>query len=341
MPLKLIPPGTRGNTVYYLRGTIDGRQIEVSTKTANAKAAREFALAFERAQRDGHIPAAREALTFARAVDLYLEWRDPAKADRLRLAKVNVVLGRKQVADIRQVDLVEAAQILAGGLAPATKNREVVRPASAVLHYAAKNGFCPALQFALFKEPRPVTRAVSTDTASQLLDATPAGPRRLFLLWSFHQGTRISDTLHVTWDDLDLPRQVARVRISKTDRWAELPLHAEVFEALAAIPEGERSGPLFPWSQKTGVYRWLRPMTRGLGLKFTPHMARHSLGTWLNESGAGLRTIMAALGHRDVKSSIRYQDADTEIVRAAGARLGRLGADTAAPAPVRIVGGRG
>jgi hypothetical protein len=50
---------------------------------------------------------------------------------------------------------------------------------------------------------------------------------------------------------------------------------------------------------------------------FTAHMARHSLGTWLNEDGAGLRTIMEALGHADVHSSIRYQSADVEIVRAA------------------------
>ena len=41
------------------------------------------------------------------------------------------------------------------------------------------------------------------------------------------------------------------------------------------------------------------------------------LGTWLNDAGAGLRTIMAALRHSDPVSSIRYQTADVEIVRAA------------------------
>ena len=50
-------------------------------------------------------------------------------------------------------------------------------------------------------------------------------------------------------------------------------------------------------------------------------MARHSLGTWLNASGAGLKTIMAALGHTDPKSSLRYQAADIETVRAATLKL--------------------
>lgn len=63
---------------------------------------------------------------------------------------------------------------------------------------------------------------------------------------------------------------------------------------------------------------------QSLGLAFTPHMARHSLGTWLNAQGAGLKTIMAALGHADPKSSMRYQTADVEIVRQAGAKVGRL-----------------
>jgi integrase len=325
MPLKLIPPGARrGNPFYLVRGSIGGREFEVSAKTANEAAARKFARDFIQAIAENRLPGPGEALSFARAIELYIDYRDPSRADRLRLAKLAIVLGRRMVADLRQVDLVEAANIIAAEKAPATKNREVMRPAAAVLHYAATNRFCQWQRIALFREARPRTRAVSLDVASMLVEAAPHGPRRLFLLWSFRQGTRISDTLRVEWAHLDLPRQSVRMKIGKTDRWTDFPLHPELFEALAAIPETERHGRLFPWHQKTGVYRWLRPMTRRLSIVFTPHMARHSLGTWLNESGAGLRTIMAALGHSDAKSSIRYQDADVEIVRAATQKLGHL-----------------
>jgi integrase len=60
------------------------------------------------------------------------------------------------------------------------------------------------------------------------------------------------------------------------------------------------------------------------GVYFTPHMGRHSVGTWLNEAGAGLKTIMQKLGHSDPKLSLRYQDADVEVVRAASAKMPRL-----------------
>ena len=44
----------------------------------------------------------------------------------------------------------------------------------------------------------------------------------------------------------------------------------------------------------------------------------------INAQGASLRTIMDRLGHADVKSSLRYQAGDIEVVREAGKRLPKL-----------------
>jgi hypothetical protein len=46
-------------------------------------------------------------------------------------------------------------------------------------------------------------------------------------------------------------------------------------------------------------------------------MARHYGGKLLNRNGEGLKTIMSALDHSDVKSSLRYQDADQDVIREA------------------------
>jgi integrase len=99
-------------------------------------------------------------------------------------------------------------------------------------------------------------------------------------------------------------------------------LHDEVMELLLAHPPGP--GYLFPWRTKSGVYKWLRPYCRQIGVPFTPHMARHSLGKWLNEDGSSLRQIMDTLQHKDPKSSIRYQSTDIEVIRQSGRRLGKL-----------------
>ena len=44
----------------------------------------------------------------------------------------------------------------------------------------------------------------------------------------------------------------------------------------------------------------------------------------MNEDREGLRTIMATLGHANVKSSMRYQAGDITVVRAAFERRPRL-----------------
>ena len=330
MPLTLLAPGARkgarkGKKYWLVRGIIDGRRVELSTKTADKAAAKQFLRDLERKIAAEGIPRPSDTVTFARAAELYREWRDPSAADCGRITRLTAVIGRKAIADLRQVDLVAAANRLYPNGAAATRNREAMRPAAAILHYAARNGLCAWLRVELFREPRPKTRAVSLDTAAALVAAAPEGPHRLILVWLFRQGTRISDTLRIRWEHIDLARQTVSLHVGKTDAWVELPLHPEVLELLAAVPQGERAGRLWPnWTQKTAVYRWLRPLARDLGIAFTPHMARHSVGTWLNEGGAGLRTIMAALGHNDPKSSIRYQTADVEIVRAAAASFAPL-----------------
>jgi len=73
------------------------------------------------------------------------------------------------------------------------------------------------------------------------------------------------------------------------------------------------------------AYDLLAAARKRSGVDFTPHMARHSVGSWLNDAGAGLKTIMATLGHADPKSSMRYQDADVETIRRAWDRVGTVG----------------
>jgi integrase len=323
MPLKLIPPGTRkGNRFYLVRGQIAGQRVEVSTATTDKAAAQRFALALELRLREDRVPEPGEELTFARAADLYAAWKSPGKPDQRRVRRLQAAIGSKPVGSIHHADLVKAANDLYANRSAATKNREALRPAAAILHYAASQGYCGWLRVALFKEPRPKTRATTQQVARVLISGLD-GKKRLLLLWLFRQGPRISDALKITGEQIDLERRTVTWHIGKQDRPDVVdPLHEEVWELLVNDPPVP--GPLFPWRTKSGVYKWLRPYCKVLGIHFTPHMARHSLGKWLNEDGASLRQIMDTLHHDDVKSSARYQSTDIEVIRQTGKRLGKL-----------------
>jgi integrase len=207
-----------------------------------------------------------------------------------------------------------------------------LRPAAAALHYAAANRWCDHWRVKLFREPAPGVRAVGHAAEAALFAAARPGEETLLLLWLFRTGMRIEDTLlRVVWPaketggertGIDLEAGIVRFRAGKTDQYRELALADDLIAALKEVPVDQRQGRLFRWKYQSNLTRQvLARLRRETGVHFTPHMARHTLGARLNEAGAGLRTIMAALGHADVKSSIRYQSADIELVRATINRL--------------------
>lgn len=337
MSISYYAPGTRkGNKFWIAIIKAGGRRVETSTKALTKTDAKRVAEQVERKLLTAQPPRAGDVVTFGEAARRYAAFKqidlDDLGAQRgrqretaTRLLKLIAALGRERLADISHATLVACANKLHGHHTAQTRNREVMCPAAAILHYAAKNNWVPWLRIDLFKQPKAKTRAVSFAVASALIEAAPAGPQQRLLVWLFCQGTRISDSLRVQWADIDLKRGTFRLHIAKTDTYVEMPLHAEVIEVLAAVPPEAQHGALFPWSDRSSVYAWLAPLSeRVLGQRVTPHQARHSVGSWLAQDGANLPTIMKKLGHLDVKSSLRYQTVDIETVRAASERLPRL-----------------
>jgi integrase len=339
LALKLVPPGERGNKFWIAYGRHNDKVVSISTGQSQRTRAEAWlrqqlkpgGALFERqvdAQRN--FAAAAAAYALARDIDLDAPQGAKERAAARDINRLIEVLGRRPVAALDEFDLHQAAKKIFPTQQAETRNRHALKPACAILRKAAKAWRMQRIEVAMFPEKAPATRAVALQIDELLLAAIPAGARgsapgsrvalrRLAVLWFLRQGTRISDTLAIDWSaiDLDPSRETFRLLVGKTQRWREFALDPDVAEALRAIPEDQRQGPLFPWRQKSGVYRWLRPLVRELGIEFTPHQGRHSLGKRLNDAGAGLRTIMETLGHADVKSSLRYQAGDIAITRLA------------------------
>jgi len=331
MPLTPLAPGRRrNNRTYVFRGSVAGRRHEIisdlppGTPAAELQAtARRLEHALWLEYRDPRLPEVK-TVSFARAVELYTAWRCPSAQDRASLRRLVGFFGEKPVDRFVPADLIAAAnQLYPKGLA-SSKNRSAIRPAAAVLHYAAHQGWCGWLRTILFKEKAPVSRALSDAEAAALIAAAEPGAPRLLALWLFRQGDRISDALRVQWPAIDLKRATLVQKIGKIDEWVEKPLHPEILALLRAVPPAAREGRLFAaFRDRRRAHSWWVALREAAGVPHaTMHMTRHTLGRQLNEQGAGLRTIMRALSHRSVSSSLRYQSADLEVVREAISRIG-------------------
>jgi len=306
MSLKLYPPGTRkGNKHYSIYGWWNGKPFERSLGTGDPVEAETRFL--EEQVRLRRQKAVGGEITYAEADAAYRAARklDPENDDAKTLDAIKRELGPRIAAEITGADLQRAARKLKPRVKEATLNREVIVPAAAVLHALAEEGKIPWQRYKRFKETKPEPKPV-TETVAKVLAANTTGYKHLLILVLFDHGWRISEALGITWDHIDLGAGTLMHHNGKENDWSRIPLHPEVLAALAVIPEAERKGPLFPWGTKSGVYKWLRPLTRKLGVRFTPHMARHSFATWLVDRGEDDHGLLATQNWRDPKSVKRY-----------------------------------
>jgi integrase len=306
-----------GSPYWYIRGTLHRRYIYASTKARDKADARRFKTALEIKITQS---AGRKcnAATFQEAAALYVEFRRPQKYDWLAIERLCAVIGGRLLADIHQYVLVDAANIIYSHCSPETKNRKALMLAAAILHYAARNDLCPYIRIEKLKERRPEPRAMRREDAARLIAAAD-GKLKLLLVFLFAQGWRISGALRLQWQDINFAEAKVRHHVFKTDEWREIPLHITTLNMLrneatqGAVPQ---IGRVFPWGGKTSLYRVLQPLCQKAGIRFTPHMARHSFATWLNADGASTKEIMEAGGWRDHKSVMRYTHVDERRVRA-------------------------
>lgn len=311
MSLKPVPPRPGKTPFWYLRGTFCGREHCVSTKARDEKTALRFKEQFElgllKQEAEGRKPG-----TFRLAAELYKGFRRPSKRDQGWIDRLVGDLGEVELSDIRQNTLVAAANRLYPRGRAETKNRQALAVAASILHYAAECDLCPYIRVRKFKEKAPEARALSREDAERLIVAAD-GQLRLLLIWLFHQGWRISDVLRVKWQDIDLHAESVRYHISKIDEWRTMPLHPRVVKELKG--QGDCVGRVFHWSDKSNLYRDLKPFSRRVGVRFTPHMARHSFATWLANDGVSAQELMEAGGWRDHKSVMRYAKLNQARVR--------------------------
>lgn len=315
--MPLIPPGKRkGNRFYILRERINDREFEVSTKTTDKKSAEKFAITFRAGVFNGHINSRRARATFADALDMYIGAYEVSRNDERYLDRLRGEIGNKLLRGNNRLvlaDIQAAARKLYPKGSAATRNRQAIAPAAAVIHFAADpgNDLCNYMPIKRFKERKPESRLPDDAAVSALLE-NATGPLALWSLFTVYQGWRVTEGLRLRWERegtapyIDLPRQQFVVYVSKAETWKRIPMHPVVFEALAA--QTNKTGTVFPWSSRWRLYEELKPLCKSLNIDVTPHMLRHWFATNLAEADATDRDIVAAGSWTSEKSVGRYTE---------------------------------
>jgi integrase len=329
MPLTLRPP-RRGKTPNFeIRGTYRGVRVEISSGTHKRSVALKRIREIEECiEQHGQYPAPEpeagpERPTFLTAAIAYMQ----ADGDRKHVAALIRHFGEKPLDEITQAAIDAAAIALAPDVSPATRNRRVYTPVSAILHQALGDA-CPVIRRPKGAKGRIKTDFMWPDDAFAVIDqAELIDPElALYLLLLLYTGIRKSEGLQIARADVRPDEFAAWLRTSKNEDPRMLRLRKDLAERIASHLDRTSGERLFRFNEgghfkhlllratmaacgldcpKRRPVPWKKPDFRLAFVGF--HTFRHTWATWMRRyGGADVQGLAETKNWRDPRSAARY-----------------------------------
>lgn len=156
---------------------------------------------------------------------------------------------------------------------------------------------------------------------------------KLLLLLAYGAGLRRSELVYLRWEDILLAEFKIHLRETKgsKERFVMLPWsvvtylqkYREMYPGEGFVFQGQYRGE--PYSEGTVTTIMRNAVEKaGLGKKATVHTLRHSFATHLLEGGTDLRMIQQLLGHKNIKTTVRYTHLTSKTIERVQSPLDRM-----------------
>jgi integrase len=286
MPLKLY----LRNGIWNYRGTIGPTErrsrIRGSCKTADKNIAARQIAEIEANYWKGHFDGAGAILTFRRAAQIY---RAAGKSGRF-LDRIEEHFRDTLVKDITAGSIRQMAIELYPNCSGASRNRQGIVPAQAVINYASESDLCSLIRVKRFKVDAKVKEPVTLEWlrafsphASQPIEA---------LAWFMYlTGARIGEAIAVRWEDVRLNACTVLIKQTKLSNERVSHLPTSLVAMLSNLPRIE-DRPVFVYQHPDDIVRaWKGAIMRAKVKRLTPHSCRHGFATGLLRRGVDVTTV--------------------------------------------------
>ena len=299
------------NGVYYVRTMVDGRRVQKSTRTGDLKVAKAIhQKILGELLLDCHgvtkrkLPTLREA--FEQAMRTHYAGQKSKVTNVTRFKALEEYLGNPNLADISS-HMVQtmAGDMLADEYAPSTVNRTISLLSTILTLNEVE------LKMPHFKEYKGRIRYLSKTDEEALWKAlevrmggdqgeTVWEPLRCLLVVLMDTGIRLGEALRMQPEDIVVDRADLHVWISKGDLSRTLPLTDRALKAAVGVPWASLTKDMVEHRFKS-----LRTAA-GLDEEVVIHTLRHTCATRLAQSGLNVAQIQQWMGHKDIKTTMRY-----------------------------------
>jgi integrase len=293
MPLKLY---RRGSKVWHYRGTVAGRRLRGSTKTASKEVAGRIVSDKEQVIWKGHLDGPGATLTFAQAAMMY---RQAGKSDRF-LREVEDHWKDTLVPLITPGAIRSAAIVLYPTAGPATRNRQVIVPTQAVINHAADHELCPPIRVKRFPVVKKEKTPATWEWVQSFMEHAVKPNLAALACFMFLTGARITEAVSVRWEDVDFKKRKVLIRSTKIglERWAHMP--TELIAALARITDREEL--VFSFKSRGNCKtQWSGAIRRAGIAPLSYHACRHGFATGLLDKGVNPKTVAERGGWKNVQ----------------------------------------
>jgi integrase len=279
-----------------------------------------------------------------------LEYKDQRNPPQ-RIAAIKKQFGHRQAASIKPYEISDWLSSL--DLAPATRNRYKA-VVSAIFKYGKERDkvqINPARDVKQSRVSNGVIRFLTPAEEDRLRavlqsDVDECGPKnerlKIHLLHRIHEltvglgtGMRKGEQYGLLWPDVNFERREIIARDTKNGTSRIVPMIDDVYAAMKALkkmplPRKRRSKDRPNDTPVDAVFSigdnkkwWSSAMRRAKIKNFRWHDLRHSFCSRLAQSGASLKVIQEAAGHKTIQMAARYSHMDQTTMRSAMAVLNR------------------
>lgn len=286
------------------------------------RAAKDWA-AFEELQILNAKPIA-QAITFGEVMQRYANEESPKKrGERWEVIRLNRFMkdpiAAKRLAELEDTDFIEWRDLRLAEVKPASVRREM-NLMSAVLNRARKPWKLIDVNPMVDVEKPPKSPARDRIVSDPELEAleTSAGvdlgnaTARAFHAFKFAIETamRAGEIIGLTWDNIDLQRQVAHLPMTKNGTARNVPLSRAAVALLEDLP---RADPVFGLDSGALDALWRKLRDRAAVKDLTFHDSRHIAITRLSKKLEVL-DLARMVGHRNINELLTYYNETAEEI---------------------------
>jgi integrase len=304
MPLKIYR--RKGSAVWQYSGTLARRRFRRSTGSTDKETAQRIASEVENKFWKRGLDGKEKALTWPKAVALYLQAGKPTRY----LVPLSKYWGDVAVKEINAGSIRQAAINLYPSAKNSTRNTQVITPTLAVINHCAELQLCQPLRMKRLKIDTKVKKPVTLEWINAFRSHADRVEVGVLALLMFATGARVREAFAVRWDDIDLRKRTVLIRQTKLGSEREAHLPTDLLLALANLPR-DREPFAIPYT--TARDAWDRT-ARAAGIELlTFHSCRHGFATALHHKGVGVKTIARLGGWKSAKQLFEtYLHADED-----------------------------